>query len=63
IYYYDAKYNNALKLVEQSASISKEDKEAIKEFIHHLRSQGVSVGRLAKYFPYKGVQGTAWKKL
>ncbi|MEM3186440.1 MAG: hypothetical protein QXQ39_07170 [Conexivisphaerales archaeon] len=49
IYYYDAKYNNALKLVKQSASISKEDKEAIKEFIDHLRSQGVSVGRLAKY--------------
>ncbi|MCX8188340.1 MAG: site-specific integrase [Nitrososphaeria archaeon] len=49
IYYYDAKYNNALKLLEQSSSISKEDKEAIKEFIDHLRSQGVSVGRLAKY--------------
>ncbi|MEM1986655.1 MAG: tyrosine-type recombinase/integrase [Nitrososphaeria archaeon] len=49
IYYYDAKYNNAVRLLEQSSSISKEDKEAIREFIDHLRSQGVSVGRLAKY--------------
>ncbi len=49
IYYYNVRYNNALKLLEQSSSISKEDKETIKEFIDHLRSQGVSVGRLAKY--------------
>ena len=49
IYYYDARYRNALKLLEESSSISKEDKDAIKEFIDHLRSQGVSIGRIAKY--------------
>jgi len=49
IYYYDVRLRNALKLLEESGKISLDDKRAILEFTEHLRSMGVSVGRLAKY--------------
>jgi hypothetical protein len=49
IYYYCVKLENALKLLEVSEKISVEDKKTVLEFIEHLRGQGVSTGRLAKY--------------
>jgi len=49
LYYYGVKLENALRLLEGSEKISVEDKRAVLEFIEHLRSQGVSTGRLAKY--------------
>ncbi|MEM3403787.1 MAG: tyrosine-type recombinase/integrase [Nitrososphaeria archaeon] len=48
IYYYDRRLRNALTLLEKSTML-KEDRDVVKGFIEHLESQGVSVGRLAKY--------------
>lgn len=48
IYYYDAKLEDALNLLERNQEISREDRDSIKDFVAHLRAQGVCSGRLAK---------------
>jgi len=61
IYYYGTSFRDALKLLE-SSRLCEEDKASIKAFVEHLRSQGVSVGRLAKYVFHLKVFGEALGK-
>ena len=49
IYNYEYSLANAFKLLDESREISEENKELLRHFIGHLKSQGISTGRLAKY--------------
>jgi integrase/recombinase XerD len=49
VYDYEGHLANAEKRLDESESVCDEDKETIRRFIQHLRAQGVSTGRLAKY--------------
>ena len=49
IYNYEYSLTNALKLLDSSSVISEQDKQLLRGFIDHLKSQGISTGRLAKY--------------
>ncbi len=49
VYDYESRLANAQKRLDESARICNEDKEVIRRFVQHLKAQGVSTGRLAKY--------------
>ncbi len=49
VYDYEGHLSNAEKRLDESESVCNEDKETIRRFVQHLRAQGVSTGRLAKY--------------
>ncbi|MDV3244074.1 MAG: hypothetical protein LYZ66_02715 [Nitrososphaerales archaeon] len=49
VYNYEYSLANAEKRLNESELISNEDKEIIRKFVQHLKAQGVSTGRLAKY--------------
>ncbi len=48
---YDCEYRSksGLDLLDRTAAIMEEDKALIKDFLTHLKANGVSTGRLAKY--------------
>ncbi len=52
VYNYQYSLTNAEKLLDVSSVISNQDKELIWNFVQHLRANGVSTGRLAKYVFY-----------
>jgi hypothetical protein len=49
VYDYQWRLINAHKRLAESKSIADEDRETISRFVQHLKAQGVSTGRLAKY--------------
>ncbi|MDG6926680.1 MAG: tyrosine-type recombinase/integrase [Nitrososphaerota archaeon] len=49
VYDYEWRLSNAEKRLSESQIISSEDKETVRRFVQHLKAQGVSTGRLAKY--------------
>jgi integrase/recombinase XerD len=49
IYDYEYRLKSGLELLDRTKTIAVEDKALIKDFLAHLKANGVSTGRLAKY--------------
>lgn len=49
VYDYAYALSNALSLIDRLEKIILDDKNLIKDFLHHLEAKRVSTGRLAKY--------------